>query len=144
MTESTDQHLPSIDPRLRAELEAAVEGLVYSSEGDYPFEVFFLPGVPVDGLDAREFARLMGAGEEEPVRERGLDDFMARHTERSDPWDAQAQAIRPRYERLTELLRERLQGVRVFRYGRMHVQCYAVGGDGRGNLAGLHTVAVET
>jgi hypothetical protein len=131
-------------PDLRAALEEAVEGLVYSSEGDYPFEFFFLPHADMEGLDARGFAALVGAGDGVPVAERALDDFLARHTERSDPWDERAQAIRPRYERLTELLRERLQGVRVFRVGRLRIDCYVVGGDGRGNLAGLRTVAIET
>ncbi|MBD0321465.1 MAG: hypothetical protein ICV87_14090 [Gemmatimonadetes bacterium] len=33
---------------------------------------------------------------------------------------------------------------RVFRIGNIEVRCYVVGGDGRGNLAGLETVAIET
>jgi hypothetical protein len=34
--------------------------------------------------------------------------------------------------------------VRVFRLGRIEVQCFVVGDDGAGSLAGLRTVAVET
>ena len=34
--------------------------------------------------------------------------------------------------------------VRVYRLGKIEIQCYIVGLDGEGNLAGLKTVAIET
>ena len=78
------------------------------------------------------------------MEERDLDHFFARHAETSDPYDLEAQRIRPRYEELRELLRTALRGATVYRLGKIEVACYVVGGDGRGNLAGLRTVAVET
>jgi hypothetical protein len=130
---------------LRPRLEAAADGLVYTSESDRPFEWFELPG-GAEGwpYGADEFARRIGAAADAPVEERTLDRFFKPHIETTDPYDTQAQEIRPRYEALKRLLATELRDVRVFRIGRIEIGCYVVGDDGRGNLAGLRTVAVET
>lgn len=132
------------DPALRARLEREALGLTYGSESDRPFEFFFLPGAGdrPPGVDA--FARRVGAPDDAPREERDPWEFFARHAETSDPYDAGAQAIRPRYEALRHTLLRELRWTTVYRVGRIEVQCYVVGGDGRGNLAGLRTVAVET
>ena len=132
------------DALLRERLEAEIDGLVYSSESDRPFAFFLLPGAGDRPPGVNEFARRVGADARAPREERGLDDFFARHTDTSDPWDAEAQRIRPRYEALRETLRNALRWTTVYRIGRIEVDCYVVGGDGRGNLAGVRTVAVET
>jgi len=132
-------------PGLRARLEEAAAGLVYTSESDRPFEWFELPGGGAGWpYGADEFARRIGAAADAPVEERTLDRFFKPHIETTDPYDTQAQAVRPRYEALKSLLSKELRDVRVFRVGRIAIDCYVVGGDGRGNLAGLRTVAVET
>ena len=129
---------------LRQRLEEAAEGLLYTSESDRPFEWYQLPGGAKGWpYSVEEFARRAGmAGE--PLEERDLDRFFARHIENTDPADTQTQALRPRYEALKEALRTELGDVRVFRTGRIEVQCFVVGDDGAGSLAGLRTVAVET
>jgi hypothetical protein len=132
------------DPTLRERLEREAEGLTYTSESDRPFEFFLLPGAGDRPPGVEAFARLVGAEAGTPLEERDLDEFFLRHAETSDPYDTEAQRIRPRYERLRETLRNELRWTTVYRIGRIEVQCYVVGGDGRGNLAGLRTVAVET
>lgn len=127
---------------LRARLEGAAEGLTYTSESDRPFEFFILPGAGDEPPGAEAFGRLVGAAG--AVEERSLDDFFMRHIETSDPYDTESQRIRPRYEALRETLRTSLRRTTVYRTGRIEVQCYVVGGDGRGNLAGMRTVAIET
>lgn len=130
---------------LRRQLETAADGLLYTSESDRPFEWFSLPGGAAGWpYGADEFARRIGAAAGAPVEERTLDRFFAPHIESTDPYDTRAQEIRPRYEALKTLLAASLAGVRVFRVGRIEIACYVVGGDDRGNLAGLRTVAVET
>jgi len=79
-----------------------------------------------------------------PAEQRSLTDFFARHTATSDPYDSEAQKIRPRYEALMRVLSTRLRDVRVYRLGKIEIQCYIAGLDGAGNLAGLKTVAIET
>jgi hypothetical protein len=129
---------------LRAELEEACEDLVYSSESDRPFDFFSVPfeAGPAPSID--EFRALMGIDEKTRVETRSLSRFFAAHTDTSDPYDTRAQAIRPRYEALIRVLHSRLDGVQVFRVGKISIDCYIVGGDRAGNLSGLHTVAVET
>lgn len=134
---------------LRDRLRRAAEGLVYSSESDFPFEFVALPA-PAGGaaLTASTIAALVGAPGTAQVEERTLDRFLAPHIERSDPYDVRAQAIRPRYEALKKELRAALPDLRVFRVrrpGDAQVRCYLVGTDApRGRLAGLTTTAVET
>ena len=130
---------------LRGEVVTAAEGLVYTSESDRPFEWFELAGAAAGWpYGAGEFARRVGAAAGAPVEERTLDRFFKPHIETVDPLDTRAQEIRPRYEALKKLLATRLGEVRVFRIGRIEIDCYVVGDDGRGNLAGVRTVAVET
>jgi hypothetical protein len=130
---------------LKAELERASADLVYSSESDRPFEFFSVayPGRR-SSPPADDFARLIGADENARVEERSLTDFFARHTATSDPYDSEAQKLRPRYEALMRLLSSRLRDVKVYRIGRIEIECYVAGLDGEDNLAGLRTVAVET
>ncbi|HEX8245582.1 MAG TPA: nuclease A inhibitor family protein [Longimicrobium sp.] len=130
---------------LRARLEDAAEGLVYTSESDRPFEWFQLAGGGAGWpYGADEFARRIGAPAGASLEERTLDRFFKPHIESTDPYDTRAQEIRPRYEALKKLLAANLRDVRVFRVGRIEIGCYVVGADGQGNLAGLRTVAVET
>jgi hypothetical protein len=137
----------TVEPRrtLQDELERASAGLVYSSESDRPFEFFSLryPGRSSPPQPA-EFARLVGAKDTTPAEQRSLADFFARHTATSDPYDSEAQKIRPRYEALMRELSMRLRDARVYRLGKIEIQCYIAGLDGAGNLAGLKTVAIET
>jgi hypothetical protein len=70
--------------------------------------------------------------------------FFSGHTATSDPYDTQAQRIRPRYEELVLLLERRLRDVKVYRVGRTEIDCFVLGLDDHGNLAGLKTIAVET
>ena len=133
-------HEPSA---IRAELESAVEGLVYSSEGDHPFEVITLGEAP-EVLDAGTFATAIGVSDSSRVREQSLDRFLANHIDASDPWDERAQQVRPRYERLKATLRAALPDVRVFRVGEIRIDCYVIGRDADGMLTGLRTLAIET
>jgi hypothetical protein len=130
-------------PELLQQLEAAIEGLVYSSESDRPFRVFFRPVSQVTPVTARGFAASVGAAPEDPVEEWTLDRFFARHIELVEPVDAAAWQRLPRYDALKRLLAG-LRGVRVIRIGRVEVRCFAIGLDAAGDLVGVETVAVET
>ncbi|HUQ99820.1 MAG TPA: nuclease A inhibitor family protein [Gemmatimonadaceae bacterium] len=138
----------SYAPALKAELERASADLVYSSESDRPFE-FFSIGYPGrrSPPDAEDFAALIGrdAGNGDGhIEERSMVEFFAHHTATSDPYDSEAQKIRPRYEALMRLLSTKLRDVKVYRVGKVEIECYVVGLDGNGNLAGLKTIALET
>lgn len=127
-------------------LEAAAEGLVYSSESDRPFTAVFVPRERLPDatrLAPEDVARLAGL----PLARQATrtpDDFLARHVVPADPADVAAAALSPRYEALLALLRQHLPDATVVRMGRIEVRCWMVGRDADGNLVGLETVAVET
>ena len=131
---------------LRARLESAAEGLVYSSESDRPFEFVRFPGanIPLADLTPDEVAMItdsLGAN----VTEITLDELLARHIERVDMQDVEARRLIARYEALRDTLRQSFRAVRVFRLGATEVRCLVLGNDPEtGELAGLETIAVET
>jgi Nuclease A inhibitor-like protein len=134
------------DDELRATLERATEGLVYSSESDRPFAFVRFDGasVPVTQLNADTIAALtdsLGAN----ATEVSLDELLARHIDRVDVLDVQSQRLIPRYEALRDTLRRTLGDVRVFRLGVTEVRCLVLGNDpATGELAGVETIAIET
>ena len=128
----------------RLRLERAAGDLLYTSESDHPFRYVFRTGPFAGPLDVAAFRAAFGVPADVPVELVGLDDFFARHIERVDPADAVAVALVPRYRHLRETLRHTLDDPRVFRVGRIAIDCEIVGTDGAGNLVGLHTVAIET
>jgi len=118
---------------------------VYSSESDRPFEFFSFAYPGKSGSPSSpDFARLIGAPPDSRIELRSLENFFARHTTTSDPYDSEAQRIRPRYEDLVRALSTRLRDVKVYRVGKIEISCYVAGLDAHGNLAGLKTVAIET
>lgn len=129
---------------VRVRLERAADGLLYTSESDYPFIWFHDAGPAPVPLTA---AALLAAAHEpadEPVEVASLDGFFARHIERVDPYDPVAVALVPRYRHLRETIRLTVPGVRVFRVGRIRIRCYLVGTTEAGEVVGLSTVAIET
>ncbi len=138
----------------QALLERTASGLLYTSESDYPFTYFTHAGFgPIDHAhsledteapSAEEFRGLLQIPTDQPVESISLDDFFARHIERVDPADSVAVALVPRYVALRETLRRTLANTRVFRVGRIVIQCYIVGTDLEDNLTGLTTVSIET
>jgi hypothetical protein len=130
---------------LSTALRDAAAGLLYTSEGDYPFDELSIPGLGSAWPQTKDqFLLHIGATSDTDVREQTLDQFFARHIEKSDPQDAVLQAMRPRFEALRTMLREQLREVRVFRVGAVEVRCYIVGADANGNLSGLVTTTLES
>ena len=125
-------------------LERAAEGLLYTSESDYPFEYFEAPARLDGPLTVAGFRAAAGVPADSLVEELSLDAFFARHIELVDPADPAAQALVPEYERLKAVIRRSVDDARVFRVGRILIRCYLVGTDGDGRVVGLTTFAVET
>jgi hypothetical protein len=131
-------------PSVRNQLEHAADGLLYTSESDFPFEFFCSAALAAEPLTAESFRALIGAAPDAPIEEITVDEFFARHIERVDPNDAVAVALVPRYQELKETILATLDQPRVYRVGLIAVRCYVVGRDKRGNVAGLATTAIET
>jgi hypothetical protein len=128
----------------RRQLERAAEGLLFTSESDYPFTYVRLAGPAPAPLTVEAFRTAAGLPADVPVEVVSLDDFLARHIERVDPADAAAVALVPRYRQLRETLRRVVRAPRVYRVGRIAITCYLVGTDASDDVVGLTTVAIET
>jgi hypothetical protein len=124
-------------------LERASSGLVFSSETGRPFEFFALayPGRNA-APSAADFAKLIGEPNERS-EEISLANFFAPRTATSDPYDSEAQKMRPRYDALVRTLSTKLRDTRVYLIGSTRVVCYVAGLDTRGNLAGLTTLVTK-
>lgn len=131
-------------PVIRLALERAADGLLYTSESDYPFVYFFHPGPVRAPLTVASFRAALAIAADSPVEAITIDEFFARHIERVDPADSVAVALVPRYVALRETVRRTLRDPLVFRVGRIAIDCYVVGIDRHGDIVGLTTIAIET
>lgn len=129
----------------RSTLQEAAAGLLYMSEGDHPFDFVVLPGEPDEWpLTAEQVRARLGHEADEPTREITLDRFFRAQIENADPNDPTGQALVPRFQALKDALRDQLSELRVFRIGEVEIDCYLLGRTQAGEIAGLHTVAIET
>jgi hypothetical protein len=125
-------------------LQAATEGLLYTSEGDAPFAEVFIPGGGAQWPPSPDaFASLVGA-DGAAAAEQTTDRFFARHIDHVSAADPVMLAMKPRYEALRDLLAALLRDVRVFRVGTVEVLCYVVGVDSKNDVSGMSTVSIET
>lgn len=131
-------------PLARYLLERASAGLTYTSESDYPFTWYGNPGSVGTPLTIKGFRAALGIPADVPVEQVDLDRFFGRHIEWIDPYDPVSVSLVPRYENLKATIRYALRTPTVFRVGRIAIDCYIVGYDRAGALAGLKTVAIET
>lgn len=129
---------------LESLLEAAAEGLVYSSEGDAPFEYVEFRRRGDDAVTPETLRILAALPPDVPIGETTLERFFAGHIEESDPEDPEARRLVDRYRDLRELLRHALTDVRVFRAGTVEIRVYLIGRHGDDVIAGLKTTAWET
>lgn len=93
-------------------------------------------------LDAATFADMVGEPDQ-PADERTVDGFFGQLLAASGD-DEAGRERRAHLSALLATLREHLRELRLFRLGHGRVDCYLVGWDADGRLAGLHTVAIES
>ncbi|MCU0649226.1 MAG: nuclease A inhibitor family protein [Gemmatimonadaceae bacterium] len=128
-----------------AQLHEAIAGLTYTSESDRPFIVVRVRDPdPAHALDASYLRRVLRVDPETPLELRTIDDTLARHTHRTDPYDVATQRIRPRYEALQRLLESTLRDAVAVRVGRVEVAVWLLGRAPEGGLVGVRTTAIET
>lgn len=128
------------------ELRRLAADLVYSSEGDHPFETLHVrdphPGQP---LSVERMLTLLKVGADARYQVVTLERVLGRHTVFTDSADVETQRIRPRYEALRRYLEHELRNTMALRTGNPPVvDVWLVGRLPNGDIAGYHTVAIET
>jgi hypothetical protein len=113
------------------QLRKAVDGLLYSSESDEPFEVFRWPAMTHDPASAVAAHAPKGA----TIKEQSLDAFFA---------DLMGSDEAARFDQLRLVLESLLKSARVYRAGSIEVDVFILGTLRSGEWAGLHTRSIET
>jgi hypothetical protein len=123
---------PEQNPVLAA-LQQASKGLQFTSESDAPLEPFIWGNGRT--LTKKQLLEQAGAEDGTAVEEETLDDFF-----RAVPPEDKA-----KFDKLAQVLKEQLSGVKVYKVGdEAEKQVYVVGKTGDGQWAGLKTTVVET
>ncbi len=128
------------DHELITQLSQAVEGLLWLSESDYPFETVYLENV--DNIETK-LLELTNSNAKTKIEIRDIDCFFHRVTQ-EDNWDEDELEECKRYQALVKLLKTQLQDIKVYRVGEWEIQVYILGKTESGNVAGLSTMVVET
>lgn len=129
------------DQELIEQLSQASEGLLWSSESDYPFETVCLK--KVDDINAK-LLELTGCNIDTKIEVREFDKFFSSATTERDWYEEEEMTQCKRYRALVDLLSTHLTDIRVYRVGEVEVNCYILGQTESGAIAGLSTISVET
>lgn len=126
-------------PALQATLTRAADGLLWTSESDYPLDfVRFTAAVPATGaLTAADVARVLALPAGTTIELRDPARYEANLTNPENPDAA-------RWAALFSTVRAQLTDVQLIAVGTIQVQVYLVGRPACGGLAGYHTVSIET
>ena len=122
--------------------QKAVQGIVFVSEEDAPFEAFGREHV--GNLTPAAIRELGGHKATEEVTEIPFDTFFAPLTKDEDWFGDEEKAGAARYRELVKTVREELTEPKVFKVGKTNVTYYVVGRSKAGNLVGVKTQGVQT
>ncbi|MFN7134399.1 MAG: nuclease A inhibitor family protein, partial [Myxococcales bacterium] len=122
--------------------EAAVDGLLFMSESDYPFDYVQFPGA--GKASAQDLAKLLGRPAGTPVEQRSMDDFFNPRTQPQSWWEPEQHVDAQKYRQLRQTLEGNLTDLRVVRVGEIEIGVYLVGRNRFGDLVGVRTTSIET
>jgi hypothetical protein len=151
---------------LQKELANAVDGLEYTSESDYPFDVFVAPGTagaPIDAAAVKAaFNDLVGTKNTESgtaledmigSEERPFEEWMSNDTSNIDESDPDSVKYAMGMSRAHDLMKANLTDLKVFLIAEESLErtedvgflhCFIVGRAADGALVALHTGLVWT
>jgi hypothetical protein len=123
-------------------LEKACSGLIYISETDAPIEPFV--GGKVRSATSAMILEAIEKDDSEKIDEVSFEVFFARLTKPRDWHGSEENKRTKQFAKLKDLLKDNLADLKVFRFGKVRIDIYAVGIDEEGRVAGIKTRAVET
>jgi Nuclease A inhibitor-like protein len=122
-------------------LKQATEGLLYTSESDYPFDVFLWQ---TDTLTPKKVLIETKHPKNTPVQAGDFDQFFAQVTQEKDWYGPEEKETVARYKELVKTLQTTLSDIQVYRVGKIELEVYIVGKTPEGPFAGISTKVVET
>ena len=124
------------------QLKAATHGLVFTSESEYPFEVFLWEAIAP--VTPEKVVQQTGHPQDTPVEVVGVENFFRVATTEEEWHGEEEKKTVKRYQTLVKTLPNYLSDIKVYRLGHVEIDVYIVGQTPTGNLAGLSTHVVET
>lgn len=146
---------------VKAALDTAVQGLLYTSESDYPFQVFVLPGAGAPHVTAWNIKQKVAPiyvqrPDTLPLAKRAVEAktlaaLFKPYVVAQDWWGDAEKARAPQFLALKKLIAAQLRYVHVYRVGPKtpwglspDIDVFIVGTTAQGDLVVLWTVAIET
>ncbi len=146
---------------VQAELAAAASGLLYTSESDYPLQVFVLPGagtphVTAWNIKAKVAPIYVQRPQTLPLAQRAVESLtltklLQPYVEPQDWWGDFEKARAPQFQKLKKILTSQLSYLHVYRVGPKtpwglspDIDVFIVGTTVEGDLIVVATVAIET
>lgn len=123
-------------------LARAADGLLFSSEADYPLEPFMW--TEPEPFSPNALYKLTTLPPSTPVTQEDFDDFFAPMLRLDeDATDVGRQRV-ARFRKLVRVLRRYLRDRAVYKLGTIEMPTFIVGRLADGTVAGLRTTVVET
>jgi hypothetical protein len=123
-------------------LSKAADGLLFSSEADYPLEPFIWTDPEPFSPDA--LYKLAGLPKSTPIKKKDVSEFFAPMLHTYEGATADAHERVARFRTLVQLLHQYLSDVAVYKLGTVEMPTYIVGRLADGTVAGLRTTVVQT
>ena len=120
----------------------ATDGLLFSSEADYPLEPFVWTDTAPFSPDA--LYKLTTLPPSTPVTKEDVDDFFAPMLHPASGDTPAARKRMTRFRKLVRLLRQNFSDLAVYKLGTVEMPTFIVGRLANGTVAGLRTTVVET
>jgi hypothetical protein len=127
---------PGCAADLTADLAPVIDGLLYLSESDYPFEMVSVADAGNGAITAAHLRDLLGYAAGTVMETRTLDEFFTAYLLGGADGD--------RYTEMRAILEAHLTDLTVIRLDTIQVHVYVVGRTACGEIAGVTTISVET
>ena len=134
----------SSSDELLNKLKLATDGLLFMSESEYPFEVFFWQSQEKQQVNPEFILSKLNKPSDTKVEFVDLDSFFDVATTEEEWHSKEDKEIVKKYQDLVKIIKENLSDIKVARLGDIEIDAYIVGQVPSGDLAGLSTKIIET
>ncbi len=125
-------------------LKKEVEGLLYTSESDAPFDVTPLQWEGEHQPEKEDFIKLLSLHADTPIQTQRLDTFFKPLLKSYDWFGEEEIATLERFQKLKSYVTTQLTHTQVYRVGEVEIQVYIVGETVDNQWVALKTEATET
>jgi hypothetical protein len=126
------------------ELQIAIDGLLFSSESDFPFEIISWSATELPVLTSATLLAHTGHKPATAVSTATLENLFAPLITEQDWHTEDDKTTLARFRQLLEKLQKHLHDIQVYRVGEIELDIYILGKTASGEWLGLSTKAVET